>query len=302
MNQKELTIVNKLKHSRYYDYSKYKSLIVSISNIDDVNKYKNLINWTQFSESLNHKDLNIMDKFKDNIIWNKVSNSEIRKLPFDFIESHKDYVTMDILIKNRYQFTEEYLEEHFDEIGEFNIVKSQDLTEDFIERNIDKFKFINICKFQEDISKDFILRHVDKLTPQCFDHIVTLLDEEDIIKYSDRIGLYGWKRLSYNIHEFSDEFILKYSNMIDWSNGIFYCNDREFLEKYYDKWKYIGYSILEEKLGYNYDSRYDEDIIDDDSNYLTIRSIIESKEGYIADQLYEDSEVLEVIKNMKGGK
>lgn len=286
MNSKELSIVNKIKNPNKGYISDYKNTIFAISNIDNIDKYKKLIDWERFSRSLEKGDLNLFEKFKDYILWNKVSEYVIRDMPLEFINKYKDYITLDILIHTHYQLSEDYIEKHFDDIGSFDICRTQKLSEEFIERNINKLKLLHICRFQ-DISKEFLYKHEDLITSRCFDHLIDNMEfsEKEIEYFIDKISLYGWNRLSLNIDKFSDTFISKYSDKIDWSNVIFYASDKEFLEKYYDKWSSIAYTVLQNIL--SEDRNYYSLTTCEDSGYFLIRDIIKSHEGYISSYLNE---------------
>ena len=101
------------------------------------------------------------------------------------------------------------------------------LSEDQMEKYIDKINWIIACKFQI-LSEDFIRNHEDIIN---FDDISRnqFLSEKFIDEFKDRVN---WKNISY-AQKLSEDFIINHKDLIDWTRLSFHYNpSKEFVEKY----------------------------------------------------------------------
>src|SRR5574344_694303 len=121
-------------------------------------------------------------------------------------------VTNKIKIIEEIKDIEKFFDENIDKY-EFDwsyISQFQKLSEDFIEKHINKVNWYRISKYQT-ISESFIEKHIDKVE---WDYISKYqkLSEEFIEKYIDKIY---WYFIS-EYQTLSEEFIEKHKNKLDW--------------------------------------------------------------------------------------
>ena len=141
-------------------------------------------------------------------------------------------------VTNKIKIIEEIsnIEKFFDEnIKNFEfdwnyISKIQKLSEEFIEKNIDKVDWYYISKNQT-LSESFIEKHIDKVDWYCISKYQTL-SEDFIEKYIDKVYWYFISKCQ----KLSKLFIEKHSNKVDW-NCIFQWQtlSKEFRQKHKDK-------------------------------------------------------------------
>ena len=182
-----------------FDYQKQMNYIKNRSNIDWVNVLRNEYLSERFLEdnieklkthihTYKYLSETFMNKHKDEIIWDEIG--VYQNLSEEFILSHRDVIDEKI-IKNIVLFQkvsskilEIYIEETPNLLIDWDyICKNQDLTEEFIEKHIDKLDFFLLSKYQV-LTEKFIEKHMDKL---------------DIFELSKN-------------NKFSHEFIVKYRN------------------------------------------------------------------------------------------
>src|SRR5574343_580588 len=92
----------------------------------------------------------------------------------------------------------------------FYISKHQKLSEEFIEKYIDKVNW-DCISINQTLSEEFIGKHKDKVN-WCYISTYQTLSEEFIEKYIDRVD---WCCIL-QYQKLSEEFIEKHSNRVDW--------------------------------------------------------------------------------------
>ena len=107
---------------------------------------------------------------------------------------------------------------------------NQKLSEDFIEKYIDKVDWHYISTYQT-LSEEFIEKHIDKVDCSRISKYQTL-SEEFIDKHSDNVI---WYRIS-EYQKLSEEFIEKYIDKVEWDYIFQYQKlSKEFRQKHKDK-------------------------------------------------------------------
>ena len=141
-------------------------------------------------------------------------------------------------VTNKIRILEEIIdiEKFFDEnINNFEvdwdyISEYQTLSEEFIEKHVDKVNWCRISKFQK-LSESFIGKYIDKVD-WCFISTFQTLSEEFIEKHCDKVD---WWYISI-YQKLSEEFIEKHCDKVNWDYISQYQTLSEsFIEKYSDK-------------------------------------------------------------------
>ena len=126
--------------------------------------------------------------------------------------------------------SEEFIEKHIDKVYWGNISINQKLSESFIERNIGEIEWDWISGYQK-LSESFIGKHKDKVNWYNISKHQTL-SEEFIEKHIDKVY---WYYISI-YQKLSEEFIEKHIDKVDWGNISQYQTlSEEFIEKHNDK-------------------------------------------------------------------
>ena len=118
-----------------------------------------------------------------------------------------------------------------------NISEYQKLSEEFIDKYIDKVNWSYISGYQK-LSEEFIDKYIDKVNWYFISRYQKL--SEDFIE--KHIGKVYWYNILMN-QKLSESFIEKYINRVDWVYISQYQTlSEEFIEKHYDKvnWYYIS--------------------------------------------------------------
>ena len=143
-------------------------------------------------------------------------------------------------VTNKIKIVEEIpnIEKFFDEninnfkVDYYKLSSSQQLSEDFIEKYINKVNWGCISQYQT-LSEEFIEKHIDKVDWDWIS-IYQTLSESFIEKHSDKIH---WGCIS-QYQTLSEEFIGKHKDKVNWVNISQYQKLSEsFIEKYKNKLK-----------------------------------------------------------------
>ena len=223
-------------------------VIDKLLNEFDDNNWINLCTYQNLS-------INIMEKYKENIIWDIVSENQFMTFEFiydnktsinwpllcknikiefllneAFIELFKDYDIWNILIWSK-NISESYILDHLDKLSNEQILELLDI------RELNESTIIKIIELYPDIDDIYpVISENQNLSMNFIEDNIDLLDIDEIIQNQnitfdfiiqnkDNISL---KSLSYNDH-LNEDMLIKIYNIIDTFNDIF---DWEYVSEY----------------------------------------------------------------------
>jgi len=223
-------------------------VIDKLLNEFDDNNWINLCTYQNLS-------INIMEKYKENIIWDIVSENQFMTFEFiydnktsinwpllcknikiefllneAFIELFKDYDIWNILIWSK-NISESYILDHLDKLSNEQILELLDI------RELNESTIIKIIELYPDIDDIYpVISENQNLSMNFIEDNIDLLDIDEIIQNQnitfdfiiqnkDNISL---KSLSYNDH-LNEDMLIKIYNIIDTFNDTF---DWEYVSEY----------------------------------------------------------------------
>ena len=152
-------------------------------------------------------------------------------------------VTNEIKILEEITDIEKFFDENVDnfEVDWDDISYYQKLSEEFIEKYVDKIEWWYISRYQK-LSESFIEKHIDKVDWVCIS-ISQKLSEVFIEKHIDKIN---WRYIS-QCQTLSESFIEKHDDKVNWWYISKYQKLSEsFIEKYIDKVYWCGILVGQE--------------------------------------------------------
>ena len=185
------------------------------------------------------KDKKILDKINKIIGKNyqhrfQVDNlllSRSIELTDENLELFKDYITIDEIIRNRCDLTKEFINKYCLTTERLKILAAhQYLTEDFIEEHKDEIDWKSVSKYQK-LSENFIERYENLLNWRDISSCQKL-SESFIEKYSDKVD---WSLISV-YQRLSNSFIKKYKKKLYYNDICKYqkLNKPKFFKNFYN--------------------------------------------------------------------
>lgn len=178
-------------------------------------------------------DLEYLRTNKDNLYWGLIL--ELNKLKEEWIDEFfmeikeqqdpddKPYDLWYTLTSNQ-DLSLEWIKKHTD-IIDFNILIKKKLSKEILYEFLDKFNWIDICKYQI-LDEDFIIKYIDNVDWNSISKYKNL-SNKFIIKYKDRLN---WNFISY-IYKFEQNELNLIENLIVKKNNMLYMNIDEIEQK-----------------------------------------------------------------------